>query len=196
MSKVRKTKNHFAGILVAASIFAVSLPAYAAYEGAVLSEIEINPYHGDSYEIQIKTDKKVPIQKQVTSDNEIVLNLENIKPAKFVNTVYNNISNIDHVIVQPLSNNHVKITLHGNNVSTSKITVSTQGTSLPEDKIALNLADTTQEQTAQQPIQEEQKPSTEKTIKEVVNNSSDSSKINYPQQHVIGEQEAIVLRKP
>lgn len=132
MSKERKTKNHLTGILATASLFTIlSLTqAQAAYNGAVLSEIEINPYHGDSYQIMVRTDKGIPIEKQVISDNEIMIDLKNTKPASFVNTIYNNATKVNHVIVQAVSNNRVRILLQGSNMSASKITLDTKGASL------------------------------------------------------------------
>ncbi|EKE02801.1 MAG: hypothetical protein ACD_20C00330G0015 [uncultured bacterium] len=143
MNKVVKTKRYLVNVLTTLSISAfLSLsPAYAAYNGAILSEIEINPYHGDSYQIMVRTDKDIPVEKQVISDNEIVLNLKNTKPAKFVNTIYNNSTKVNHVIVQSISNNRVKVLLKGTNISASKITIDTKGEtlSLPEEPIAIKL---------------------------------------------------------
>lgn len=143
MNKERKTTNCLAGVLIAAgiSVMAITSPSYAAYTGAVLSEIEINPYHADSYQITVRTDKDIPVEKIVNSDNEIVLDLKNTRPAKFVNTIYNNASKVNHVVVQSVSNNRVKILMQGLNMSASKITLDTkgEGLNLPEEAPTVNL---------------------------------------------------------
>jgi hypothetical protein len=181
MDKVQQKQSYFAGALVAASFFAaMSLsPAFAAYNGAILSEIEINPYHGESYQVTVKTDKNIPMEKQVNSDNEIVLELKNTKPAQFVNTVYNNSSRVDHVIIQPESN-EVKVILHGLNMAASKISLNTSGSDVLGEDIALNL-----NKSNSQPVTEEPKPATQDSTDNTVQSQT-------PQDN----QETIVVNHP
>ncbi|OGH99516.1 MAG: hypothetical protein A2104_02495 [Candidatus Melainabacteria bacterium GWF2_32_7] len=192
MNRVKKTKYCLIGLAaLSVSTFLSLSPTYAAYNGAILSEIEINPYHGNAYQIMIKTDKDIPIDKQVISDNEIILDLKNTKPAKFVNTIYNNATKVNHVIVQSLSNNRVKVTLQGVNMSASKVTLDTKGESLnlPEEPVAINLTGpdaSTAENVNTAPIEdkkvaEEPKVTEEPVITEEVQNS---------------QQEEIILQHP
>lgn len=95
-----------------------------AYDGATLSEIEINPYNESNYQFVLKTDKKIPIQKIIVSDNKIILKLKHIRPAGFVNTVYNT-SSINNIIIQPSSNDEVKIYIDGKNAAQSYISLET-----------------------------------------------------------------------
>lgn len=110
------------GIMLAYSV----LPVFAI-DSATLSEIQINPRE-DSYEVTVKTDRDVSIDKQITSDNELILNLKGTKPAKFVNTIYNNTSGIDHVIIQSESGDQVKVLIEGENVAGSSVKLSTEKT--------------------------------------------------------------------
>ena len=111
---------------MAASVVALSsfAPAYAAFDGATLSGVEIIPQN-DSYQVTLKADKNIQIQKYVTADNKVVLDLKGTKPANFVNTVYNNATKIDHVIIQPTSSDSIRIFLEGANVSGTKVSLDT-----------------------------------------------------------------------
>lgn len=100
-----------------------------AYDGATLSEIEINPYNESNYQFVLKTDKKIPIQKIIISDNKIILKLKHIRPAGFVNTVYNT-SSINNIIIQPSSNDEVKIYIDGKNAAQSYISLETDDSGL------------------------------------------------------------------
>ncbi|MEI7474590.1 MAG: hypothetical protein WCK67_07390 [bacterium] len=100
-----------------------TLPVFA-YEGAILSEIEINPYNESNYQFILKTDKKIPIQKIISSDNKVILKLKHTRPAKFVNTVYNT-SSVDNIIIQPSSDDEVKIYIEGMNAAQSYISLET-----------------------------------------------------------------------
>jgi len=126
MNKVRETKKFLAVAVLSAGIYASFsiMPAYAAV--ATLSGIEISPANNGSYQIMVKTDKEVSVEKYTTADNKIVLDLKNTKPANFVNTVYNNASKIDHVIVQPVSDEEVRVFLQGANISGSNVSLSTK----------------------------------------------------------------------
>lgn len=126
MNKVRETKKFLAAVMLSAGIYASFsiLPANAAV--ATLTGIDISPASNGSYQITVKTDKEVSIDKYVTSGNKIVLGLKNTKPASFVNTVYNNASKIDHVIVQPVSDEEVRVFLQGTNISSSNVSLSTK----------------------------------------------------------------------
>lgn len=111
---------------MAASVVALSsfVPAYAAFNGATLSGVEIIP-QDDSYQVTLKADKNIQIQKYVTADDKVVLDLKGTKPANFVNTVYNNATKIDHVIIQPTSSDSIRIFLEGANVSGTKVSLDT-----------------------------------------------------------------------
>lgn len=114
---------------VATGLILGCMPAFA-YNEATLTGIEINPYNESTYQVLLKTDKKVPIHKIVTSDNKIILKLKNTKPAGFVNTVYNNTPSIDHVIIQPSSGDEVKVYVEGVNIAQSIISLDSANSAL------------------------------------------------------------------
>ena len=94
------------------------MPKAQAVE-AVLNGIEVKPFN-DSYEITINTDKAVPIKTLTPMNNKMFIDLKNIIPSKSVNTVYNNASNIDHVLIQPMGDD-VRITIQGLNIAASQV---------------------------------------------------------------------------
>jgi hypothetical protein len=132
MKKLDKTGNFLNSIVILSFItaFSLSSAALAQAGNALLSGIEINPSDNNSYQIVLKSDKKVPFKKIVTADDKIVLELSGIKAAGNVETIYNNAANIDHVIVHPSGNDSVRIFLQGSNVSSSKIAFENQPGSL------------------------------------------------------------------
>lgn len=69
-------------------------------EDNVLQTIEIVPVK-DTYNIVLVADKAVDVKKTVKASNQITLNLKDIRASKTLNTVYNNVSNVDTVMVEP-----------------------------------------------------------------------------------------------
>lgn len=122
MHRLQKSENIIKKALIFAGFSAMlfAMPAYA-YNQAVLTGIEINSLNNNSYQINLKTDKTVPVEKEISNDNKIILDVKNVKLANFVNTVYNNATQIDNVIIHPGSNNEVRIFISGTNVASSMI---------------------------------------------------------------------------
>ncbi len=113
-----KILRRFLGLLTILLVFFIVMPKAQAVE-AVLNGIEIKPFN-ESYEITINTDQAVPIKTLTPMNNKMLIDLKNIIPSKSVNTVYNNASNIDHVLIQPMGND-VRITVQGLNVASSQV---------------------------------------------------------------------------
>jgi len=106
------------GLLTILLIFFIVMPKAQAVE-AVLNGIEVKPFN-DSYEITINTDQAVPIKTLTPMNNKMFIDLKNIIPSKSVNTIYNNASNIDHVLIQPIGDD-VRITIQGLNIAASQV---------------------------------------------------------------------------
>lgn len=69
----------------------------------VLQSIEIVPVK-DTYNIVLVADKAVDVKKTVKAPNQVTLDLKDIRASKTLNTVYNNVSNVDTVMVEPQGN--------------------------------------------------------------------------------------------
>ncbi len=72
-------------------------------EDNVLQTIEIVPVK-DTYNIVLTADKAVDVKKSVQGANKVTLELKNIRASRTLNTVYNNVSNVDTVMVEPQGN--------------------------------------------------------------------------------------------
>lgn len=116
--KINKIIKRFFLSLILSTAFI--FPAMA-FEGAILKEITISSKDNYDYKIILKTDKDVPVEKYSTSDNRIVIDLQNTKASEHVNTVYNNTPEIDNVFVQNLPNDKIRIFIQGLNISSSKV---------------------------------------------------------------------------
>ena len=94
-------------------------------EDNVLQSIEIVPVK-DSYNIVLTADKSVDVKKTVQAPNKITLEMKGIRASKTLNTVYNNVSNVDIVMVEP----------SGNGISLFFQAENAQGASISFDSIA------------------------------------------------------------
>lgn len=72
-------------------------------EENVLQTIEIVPVK-DTYNIVLTADKSVDVKKVVQAPNKITLNMKGIRASKTLNTIYNNVSNVDTVMVENTGN--------------------------------------------------------------------------------------------
>ena len=72
-------------------------------EENVLQSIEIVPVK-DTYNIVLVADKAVDVKKTVQAPNKITLDMKGIRASKNLSTIYNNVSNVDTVMVEPAGN--------------------------------------------------------------------------------------------
>ena len=86
----------------------------------VLQSIEIEPVK-DTFNIVLVSDKAVDVKKTVQSSNKIVLTMKDIRASKTLNTIYNNVSNVDSVMVEPQGNG-LSIFFQADNASASTVT--------------------------------------------------------------------------
>lgn len=91
----------------------------------VLQSIEIVPVK-DTYNIVLVADRAVDVKKTVQAPNKVTLNLKDIRASKTLNTVYNNVSSVDTVMVEPA----------GNGISIFFQAENAQGTSVSFDSLA------------------------------------------------------------
>ena len=101
-----------------------SMIAVSAQEN-VLQSIEIVPVK-DTYNIVLVADRAVDVKKTVQAPNKVTLNLKDIRASKTLNTVYNNVSSVDTVMVEPA----------GNGISIFFQAENAQGTSVSFDSLA------------------------------------------------------------
>ncbi len=86
----------------------------------VLQTIEIEPVK-DTYNIVLTSDSAVDVRKTVQAPNKITLDLKDIRASKTLNTIYNNVSNVDTVMVEPQGNG-ISIFFQAENASAATVT--------------------------------------------------------------------------
>lgn len=86
-----------------------------------LSEVQINADETSGYDIVLKTDSATEMKKVVSDDNKMYIELKNVQASDSLNTVYNNVANIENVTIQPVSKEDLKITFKGEGIAKSKI---------------------------------------------------------------------------
>ena len=111
------------------------LSAFA--EDNVLQTIEIVPVK-DTYNIVLVSDKAVDVKKTVKAPNQITLDLKDIRASKTLNTVYNNVSNVDTVMVEP-SGNGISIFFQAENAAGTSVSFDSLAPILPKKNEAQNL---------------------------------------------------------
>lgn len=95
----------------------------------VLQAIQVDGVK-DSYNIILKSDDVAELKKTVQAPNKMVLNLSGIRASKTINTIYNNTSSVDSVVVEPTGEDSVKISIQGDNVGAAGVHFDTLKTPL------------------------------------------------------------------
>lgn len=95
----------------------------------VLQAIQVNGVK-DSYNIILKADDVADLKKTIQAPNKMVLNLKGIRASKTINTIYNNTSSVDSVVVEPTGEDTVKILIQADNVSNAGVHFDTLKTPL------------------------------------------------------------------
>ena len=111
-------------------------------EENVLQTIEIIPVK-DTYNIVLTADRSVDVKKTVQAPNKITLDMKGIRASKTLNTVYNNASNVDTVMVEP----------NGNGISLFFQAENASGASVSFDSIAPIVAPKTKNVKLSNPIE-------------------------------------------
>lgn len=95
----------------------------------VLQAIQINGVK-DSYNIILRSDDIAELKKTVQAPNKMILDLKGIRASKTINTIYNNTSSVDSVVVEPTGEDSVKVLVQADNVSNAQIHFDTLKTPL------------------------------------------------------------------
>lgn len=95
----------------------------------VLQAIQVNGVK-DSYNIILKSDDIAELKKTIQAPNKMVLNLKGIRASKTINTIYNNTSSVDSVVVEPTGEDSVKILIQADNVGNAGVHFDTLKTPL------------------------------------------------------------------
>lgn len=144
MTRVVRLKNIL--LMFAVGFCLVGSSAFATDN--VLQAIQVNGVN-DTYNIILKSDDVAELKKTVQAPNKMIINLKGIRASKTINTIYNNTSSVDSVVVEPTGNDSVKIMVQAQNVANAQINFDSLKTPLgvlgntatqtkPEKEIVLN----------------------------------------------------------
>ncbi len=106
-----------------------------------LSEIQVNAEQ-NGYGIVLKTDESAQMKKVVSSSDKMSIELKNVDVSDALNTVYNNVANIENVTIQPVSKSDIKVIFKGKDIAQSKVyfeTVKTVAAPLVKETETLKL---------------------------------------------------------
>ena len=79
-----------------------------------------------AYQLTVKTDKPVEYKEKIESSDSIYFDIKNAITIDNLDTIYDNVSDIDALIVQQLENNKVRIYVNGVNTSNTKLVLKTK----------------------------------------------------------------------
>lgn len=129
MNKSSNTLNFKKILLI---IFAISFSIIGNKVFAsdnVLQAIQVDGVN-DSYNIILKSDDVADLKKTIQAPNKMILTLNGIRASKTINTIYNNTSNVDSVVVEPTGEDSVKISIQAANASNAEVKFDTLKTPL------------------------------------------------------------------
>lgn len=102
-------------------IFAICLLGNNAFASDnVLQAIQVDGVK-DSYNIILKSDDVAEVKKTIQAPNKMILVLNGIRASKTINTIYNNTSSVDSVVVEPMGDDSVKISVQAANVANAGV---------------------------------------------------------------------------
>lgn len=84
----------------------------------------------DSYNIILKSDDVAELRKTIQAPNKMVLDLKGIRASKTINTIYNNTSSVDSVVVEPTGDDSVRVLVQADNVGNANVHFDTLKTPL------------------------------------------------------------------
>lgn len=75
----------------------------------------------NGYAIVLKADQPAQVRKTVESPDDIYLDVAGMVPSESVGTIYNDVPNVDNVIIQATDSNGTRILLHGKNIAACNV---------------------------------------------------------------------------
>lgn len=116
----------FKKILIALSAFVLLCGAALAQESLITSVTISKPKElNGAYKLTVKADKPVEYKAKAENSDSIYFDLKNALTVENVDTIYDDVSGIDAVIVQQLENSKVRIYVNGINTSSTQLAFKT-----------------------------------------------------------------------
>ncbi|MCR4880998.1 MAG: hypothetical protein K6A44_03490 [bacterium] len=110
--------------LVLCSVFifiAIVISGSKVYaKNGIINSVVISDSKNYGYEIKLNTDKKAFYSQKNLSDDKIILEVKGLTVSQKTETIYQNASNLEHVIIKPILNGTV-IEISGKNAAKSSL---------------------------------------------------------------------------
>ncbi len=103
------------------SLLSMGFSLTGCFGANVLSQIEISPSDTQGYNISFGAQKPDEVKKIVSSNNKMILQMKGISVSSDYNTIYNNVADIENVVVESASKNSVKVIFEGKDIANSQI---------------------------------------------------------------------------
>lgn len=110
------------GLLLTLLLSSICLTSLAANNKVTLSSVNIEG-ENSTFKIILKTSQDTQVLTKVPSKDQLIVELTDTSASNLIKTSFKNASQIDDIIVQPTSDNKIRIFISGKNVASSKIIV-------------------------------------------------------------------------
>lgn len=110
-------------ILLSLLILFISTTSARAVDN-VLQTVQIDGLK-DTYNIILKSDNEPKVKKVIKASNRMILELKGIKASATINTIYNNTTGVDSVMVEPFGEEGLKVFIQADNVENAIVTLDT-----------------------------------------------------------------------
>lgn len=105
------------------AVLAISLTTSVAFAAEnVIESVEISQ-HNTGYNLKIRTTEATQIKKRVENKNSAYFELKNVVPADDIDTIYNDVSDLDGVIIQQIDKSKIRIYVNGLGAAKTKATI-------------------------------------------------------------------------
>ncbi len=88
----------------------------------VIESVEISQ-HNTGYNLKIRTTEATQVKKRVENKNSAYFELKNVVPADDIDTIYNDVSDLDGVIIQQIDKSKIRIYVNGLGAAKTKATI-------------------------------------------------------------------------
>ncbi len=103
-------------------VCAISLTTTAVFAENVIESVEISQ-HSTGYNLKIRTTEATQIKKRVENKNSAYFELRNVVPADDIDTIYNDVSDLDSVVIQQIDKSKIRIYVNGLGAAKTRATI-------------------------------------------------------------------------
>lgn len=114
-------------------VLALSITTSVFAAENVIESVEISQ-HSTGYNLKIRTTEAVQIKKRVENKNSAYFELKNVVPADDIDTIYNDVSDLDGVVIQQIDKSKIRIYVNGLGAAKTRATIEAPATIVKDTK--------------------------------------------------------------